>query len=203
MHYNHFYKYYQNIFLYNLIEKFPGHLFLNKLSYNLICDKFVFSFNKSISSKNFLSNQSVSDVNSDIRMILNCLLFEQISFQKYKYTKSKNSIASFYIKKNMKLGFKLTLRRLKAFDFLVSFFIFTYVNQLYFRGFYINPLLLSESFSFGVSELSNFSSIDYDFYDWTSFYLFEKNGFNISIYSNFMNIFIVNFFLSHFESSFF
>jgi hypothetical protein len=166
-----------------------------------MCRKAVFSFNKSVSSKSFLSTHT--DIALDIRTILNCLLFEQILFQKYKYTKSKKSIASFYVKKNMKLGFKLTMRNLNLFDFFVNFFVFSYSNHLSFRGFYINPLLINHLISLGQSEFSNFSTLGYDFHEWTSFYLFEKNGMTMQIYANYLNVFIINFFFSHFESSFF
>lgn len=205
MSYLDLHLYYMYIIMPHLNEKFRCNKYIkNKISLKPVVNKLVISFNKNIQQNpNYFKNNRSTELITDIRTILNCILFEQILNQKYKYTISKKSIASFYIKKQNKIGFQCILRNVNVLNFIIQFFIFTYMYNINFHGFWINYKDLDKILSYGWNEYSNSLIVQHDFYDWNSIYLYDKNGMNINIYSDYINIYLLNFMFSHYESSFF
>lgn len=203
----HVINYYNTILLPHLFEKFSCHSCLSSLSVDPICDSININFNKKLQSKNFIQtfksdepSEGSSDLGSDIRTVLNCMFFEQVLKQRHKYTRARRSIASFYIKKKMRLGYYCTLRETSLFDFIQEFCLYSSIHDVVFKGFRVKPTEKMNSFlKGGFKDFSRFSVMDYEFYDWSTFYLYGSNGLHFVFNTSVLNIYILVFFLSYFE----
>ncbi len=88
--------------------------------------------------------------------------FEKITGQKPIITKARKSIAGFKIRKDMKLGLKVTLRNEKMYTFLTKLIFFTFVQIRDFQGFSIKSFDKAGNYSFSLKDQLIFPDIDYD-----------------------------------------
>jgi ribosomal protein L5 len=203
----HISNYYNSVLLPHLFEKFNTHSSSSFFSVDPICDSININYNKKLQSKNFIQTfksdepiEGSSDLGSDIRTVLNCMFFEQVLKQRHKYTRARRSIASFYIKKKMRLGYYCTLREVSLFDFILEFGLYSSTHDVLFKGFRLKPSEKANNFlKGGFKDFSRFSIIDYEFYDWSTFYLYGSNGLHFVFNTSVLNIYILIFFLSSFE----
>lgn len=97
-----------------------------------------------------------------------------ISGQKPVCTVAKKSIATFKLRKGMKIGTKVTLRKERMYDFLERMVFVALPRVKNFRGFSAKKFDGMGNFNFGVSEQIIFPEIDYDKVD-------KIRGMNITI----------------------
>lgn len=109
----------------------------------------------------------------------NILALELISLNNPKITKSKKSQISLGIRKNSPTGLKLTLHKLKAYNFLQKLIFFVLPNYSVLK----NKLVLTnyDNISFSLKEVENF-------YELTFFYNIFKNNNSIDVCLQLNNI---------------
>ncbi len=97
-----------------------------------------------------------------------------ISGQKPHVTKAKKSIAAFKLRKGMKIGCKVTLRRDRMYDFLERLVYTALPRVKDFRGFSVKNFDSFGNLNFGIKEQTVFPEIKYD-------EITSLQGLNISI----------------------
>ncbi|APR97997.1 50S ribosomal protein L5 [Wolbachia endosymbiont of Folsomia candida] len=108
-------------------------------------------------------NMGVGDAAADSKAIdepLESLYL--IAGQKPVSTSAKQSISGFKIRKDAKVGCKVTLRRDKMYEFLERLVYIALPREKDFRGFSVKQFDGNGNFSFGIKEHISFLEIDYD-----------------------------------------
>lgn len=103
-----------------------------------------------------------------------------ISGQKPLVTEAKKSIATFKLRKGMKVGCKVTLRKDRMYDFLERLVIVALPRIKEFRGFSSKSFDGRGNFTFGIKEQIVFPEINYDKID-------VIRGMDITIVTSAMN----------------
>ena len=114
----------------------------------------------------FTSEQSLTSNITEVSLL---------SGQYPKVTKSKKSISNFKIRKNMKIGLKVTLREARMYSFITKFIYLVLPKIKNFQGLDILNFDKNGNYNFGINSQLLFPEIDYS--------SFEKNknqGLNIT-----------------------
>ncbi|HQP91540.1 MAG TPA: 50S ribosomal protein L5 [Candidatus Omnitrophota bacterium] len=85
-----------------------------------------------------------------------------IAGQKPVVTRAKKAIANFKVKKNQAVGCKVTLRRIKMYEFLDRFISVALPRIRDFRGLSRNSFDSNGNYSIGITEQAIFPEIDFD-----------------------------------------
>lgn len=108
-------------------------------------------------------NMGVGDAAADSKVIDEPLeSLHLIAGQKPVSTSAKKSIAGFKIRKDAKVGCKVTLRRDKMYEFLERLVYIALPREKDFRGFSVKQFDGNGNFSFGIKEHISFLEVDYD-----------------------------------------
>lgn len=126
-------------------------------------------------------NMGVGETVADSKVINNAVNdLTLISGQKPLVTEAKKSIATFKLRKGMKVGCKVTLRKDRMYDFLERLVIVALPRIKEFRGFSSKSFDGRGNFTFGIKEQIVFPEINYDKID-------VIRGMDITIVTSAMN----------------
>ncbi|MEM7714537.1 MAG: 50S ribosomal protein L5 [Cyanobacteria bacterium P01_A01_bin.68] len=159
---SYFYEYYNNQIVEDLKSEFDLKHIINVPKIKMI------SLNMGLGRDAVASSAAVESAARDLSLITG---------QKPVVTTAKNSIASFQIRKGMKLGCKVTLRGKKMYEFLDNLVFIALPRIRDFQGFKKKSFDGNGNFSFGLSDQSIFPGVDYNKID-------KFRGFNINIFTS-------------------
>jgi large subunit ribosomal protein L5 len=108
-------------------------------------------------------NMGVGEATQDSKLVTNAAGdLEKIAGQKVVITKSRRAIAQFKIRENLAIGAKVTLRKVRMYEFLDRFITIALPRVRDFRGLTDRSFDGHGNFAMGIKEHLIFPEIDYD-----------------------------------------
>ncbi|MBF8246632.1 MAG: 50S ribosomal protein L5 [Rickettsia sp.] len=111
------------------------------------------TINMGIGNEVIANSKAIDSVMRDLALI---------SGQKPAYSVAKKSVSNFKLRKGMRVGCKVTLRKNRMYDFLERLVMTALPRVRDFRGFSKKSFDGNGNFSFGIKEYIVFPEIDYD-----------------------------------------
>ncbi len=113
--------------------------------------------------KKIVINMGVGEAIQDVKLLEKSVdELATIAGQKPVITRAKKAIANFKIKKNQAIGCKVTLRRIKMYEFLDRFISVALPRIRDFRGLSGDSFDAKGNYSIGITEQAIFPEIDFD-----------------------------------------